>query len=97
VGKCGTDRQPTDENTIRRMRFACWINKATDTHSKYVIIFIAFPLQQWLRERAFMFRYNYIASLLIIKKNVIILVWAMRADCACCEFKMVFRVSFKLI
>jgi len=33
-----------------RMRFACRITKATDTHSEYVIVF-AFPLQQWLRER----------------------------------------------
>jgi hypothetical protein len=32
------------------MIFACWISKATDTHSEYVI-FIAFPQQQWLRER----------------------------------------------
>jgi hypothetical protein len=37
--------------TIWRMCFACWITKATDTHSKHVI-FIAFPRQQWLRERA---------------------------------------------
>ena len=37
--------------TIWRMHFACWITKATDTHSEYVI-FIAFPRQQWLRERA---------------------------------------------
>ena len=37
--------------TIRRMRFACWVTKATDTHSEYIIL-IAFPLQQWLRERA---------------------------------------------
>jgi hypothetical protein len=29
--------------TIRLIRFACWIPKATDTHSEYVI-FIAFPL-----------------------------------------------------
>jgi len=38
-----TDRQATDDNTIRRMRIACWINKATNTlsHSKYVIV-IAF-------------------------------------------------------
>jgi hypothetical protein len=36
---------------IRRMRFACWVTKATDTHSEYVIL-IAFPRQQWLRERA---------------------------------------------
>ena len=32
----------------RRMRFACWLNKATDTHSEYAI-FIAFQRQQWLR------------------------------------------------
>jgi hypothetical protein len=35
--------------TIRRMRIACWITKATNTHSEYVI-FIAFLLQQWLHE-----------------------------------------------
>jgi hypothetical protein len=28
------------------MRFACWITKATDTHSEHVI-FTALPLQQW--------------------------------------------------
>jgi hypothetical protein len=38
------------------MRFACWITKATDTHSEYVIL-IAFPLQQWLRERASVSRF----------------------------------------
>jgi hypothetical protein len=31
------------------MRFACWIAKATETHSEYVIL-IAFVRQQWLRE-----------------------------------------------
>lgn len=36
-----------DDNVIRRMRFARWLNKATDTLSKYVI-FIAFQRQQWL-------------------------------------------------
>jgi len=34
--------------TMWRMRIACWIPKATDTHSKYVILF--FPPQQWLHE-----------------------------------------------
>ena len=33
--------------TIWRMRIACWLSKATDTHLQYVIL-IAFPLQQWL-------------------------------------------------
>jgi hypothetical protein len=41
----------TDDNIIRCMRFACWITKATDTHSEYVIL-IAFPRQKWFRERA---------------------------------------------
>jgi formylmethanofuran dehydrogenase subunit E-like metal-binding protein len=50
-----TARQATDDNTIRRMRFACWIAKATDTHSEYVIL-IVFTRQQWLRERASMLR-----------------------------------------
>jgi hypothetical protein len=36
---------------IRRMRFSCLITKATNAHSEYVIL-IAFPLQQWLHERA---------------------------------------------
>jgi len=31
--------------TLRRMRFACRIPKATNTHFQYVII-IAFPLQK---------------------------------------------------
>jgi len=29
------------------MRIACWIPKATDTHTEYVTL-IAFPQQQWL-------------------------------------------------
>ena len=36
--------------TIWRMRIVCWIPKATDTCSQYVIL-SAFPLQQWLRKR----------------------------------------------
>jgi hypothetical protein len=62
VGKYGTARQATDDDIIRRMRFACWITKATDTHSEYVIR-IAFQRQQWLRERASMLRYVYIGGL----------------------------------
>jgi len=38
---------------IWRMRIACWLTKAKDTHSEYVIL-IAFPLQHWLHERASM-------------------------------------------
>ena len=44
------DRQVTDTNIIRRMRFMCSIIKATDKHSEYVTR-IAAPLQQLLHER----------------------------------------------
>ena len=62
--KYGTARQATDNNIIRRMRFACWITKATDTRSEHVIL-IAVPQQQFLRERASMYRYTYIVSLVL--------------------------------
>jgi len=39
-------RQSTDDNKIRRVRFACWTNKATNIHSENVIL-TAFPVQQW--------------------------------------------------
>jgi hypothetical protein len=42
------------QTTIWRMRIVCWIPKATNAHSKYVII-IAFSLQQWLHERTSVF------------------------------------------
>jgi hypothetical protein len=47
---------------IWHLHIACWIPKATNTHSQYVII-TDFPLQQWLRERAVVLRYTYIACL----------------------------------
>jgi hypothetical protein len=50
--------------TILRMRFECWIPKATNTRSEYVIL-IAFPLQHWLRERAPVLRYMFIACLVL--------------------------------
>jgi hypothetical protein len=36
--------------TIRRIHIACWITKATNTHSQYVIL-IAFPQQQKFHKR----------------------------------------------
>jgi hypothetical protein len=60
--KSARARQATDDNIIQRMRFECWITKATDTHSEYVIL-IAFPRQQWLREKALILRFTYIAFL----------------------------------
>jgi len=50
--------------TIRRMRVAYWIPKATNTHSQYVVL-IAFPLQQWLYESPSMLRYTYMARIVV--------------------------------
>jgi hypothetical protein len=49
VENFGRARQTIDD-IIRRMRFACWMNKAIDTHSEYVILIVV-PWQQWLLER----------------------------------------------
>jgi hypothetical protein len=50
--------------TIWRMRIACRMTTATNTNSENVgLMFIAFPLQEWLRERASMLSYTYIACL----------------------------------
>jgi hypothetical protein len=41
------------------MRIACWVTKAINTHSEYVII--GFPRQQFLHQRGSLLRYTYIA------------------------------------
>jgi len=51
---------------VWRTRIACWIPQATDTHLKYVILLLAFLLQQWLYERASMLRYKHPACLVNI-------------------------------
>jgi hypothetical protein len=50
--------------TTSRMSFTCWITKATNTHSEYVIV-TTFPLQQLLHERASMLSYKYFTYLVI--------------------------------
>jgi hypothetical protein len=53
---------------IWRMPIACWLPKATNTHSDCVIL-IAFPLQQWLHESASMLRYTYSACLVNVRAD----------------------------
>ena len=60
VEKCGRAGQVTDDTLTPRMRSACWVLKATDTHWEYVIL-IAFPRQQSLLERTGVLHYPYIA------------------------------------
>jgi hypothetical protein len=45
VEKYHRARWATDDNIIWCMHFACWANKATDTHSECVIVLIALPRQ----------------------------------------------------
>jgi hypothetical protein len=52
--------------TIWRLRIACWITKANNTHTGCAIL-PAFPHQQWLlHERASILRYTYIAACLVL-------------------------------
>jgi hypothetical protein len=52
---------------IWRMRTACWIPKATSTHTEYVILIANFPLQQRLHERSPVLRYTYTGCLVHIR------------------------------
>jgi hypothetical protein len=45
------------QTKIRHMRISCWLTKAADTQSEYVIL-IVLPRQKCLRERALMLRLN---------------------------------------
>ena len=49
-----------DDNITRRMRIACWVPKATNTHSEY-----DFLLPQLLYERASILRYTHRACFVI--------------------------------
>jgi len=62
---------------IRRMRFACRITKATDTHLEYVIL-SALPRQTWLREGNSIFRYAYFSRLVPLHRP------ALRKMCFTC-------------
>jgi len=68
MGKNIVERE-RPQMTIWRMRIACWIPKATNTHSEYVISF-AVPLQAWLHERASMLRYSKLRVLLCTEENL---------------------------
>ena len=57
--KYGTARRITGDSIIRRMRIACWITEATDTHAEYVMLLV------FTRQRGYTkaYVYTYIAYL----------------------------------
>ena len=65
--------------TIWCMHIACWIPKATNTHTGY-IKFIAFSLQQWLQEPTSILHFIYTACLVLYD-----LVWVLRTHELCGE------------
>jgi hypothetical protein len=84
VEKYCTVGQATDDSITRRMRCACWITKATDTHLEFVLL-IDFSLQLWLRERATMLRHTYIACLAVIDvPEGLSTEFSLQPHCCCC-------------
>ena len=65
--KYGRAGLATDDNIIWRMRFACWIPKDIDTNLAYLKV-IAFPQQKLLSERASNLLYNYVTSVVTLRK-----------------------------
>jgi len=66
IRKCAKIVEPGRlQMKIWRMRVACWIPKATNIHSEYVMP-INFPLQQRLHESKSMLRYTYNVCLVFI-------------------------------
>jgi hypothetical protein len=61
-------RQATDDNITRRKRFACWINKATDTHSDSVII-IVFPRNNGYADVSHCYVIHICVLICIVKHN----------------------------
>jgi len=62
VEKYSGARQAANDNIVWHMHVVCWITKATDAHSEYVIL-IAFPLQQGLHKCTSVLCYTSIAHL----------------------------------
>ena len=66
--------QVTDDNIIWHICIACWITKATNAHSEYVILF-ASSLQQWLHEHSSVLHYTYITRLLVVVIVPLYVIW----------------------
>ena len=69
--KYGKEGQAADDSRIRRMRFACWLTKVTDTHSEYTVL-TASPQQQWLHECAAMLCICTLPPLFLLKNRELV-------------------------
>jgi hypothetical protein len=64
VEEYGKERQDKEDNTIRRMRFACWITKATNTLSEYVT-YLCFHRKSGYSNARQCYVYTYIVCLFV--------------------------------
>ena len=88
VGKyCRAGRH---QMTIWRMRVAYWIPKTTNIHTGYAVL-IAYPLQQWLHERASLLR-NSTLLVLFLRHFVLALLTGTEQQKRSIIFVQVFRV-----
>jgi hypothetical protein len=72
VEKYGRARQASDDTIIRRMRFACWINKATNTHLEYVILIVLHGNNGYAKApECYIYMYNASLVLFYMKLNVV--------------------------
>jgi hypothetical protein len=61
--------------TTEHLSIPCWIINATNTHLEYVIV-IAFPLQQWLQDRASFLRNIYLACVpFVVRFPILYISW----------------------
>ena len=75
---CARVRAPTPTHALRtRMQ-----SRALLTHTKKYVILIAFPRQQWFRERALILRYTYSACLV---SSVLITLLVLAAGLQLCD------------
>jgi hypothetical protein len=100
VEKYGTVGQTINDNIIQCTRFVCWVPKATNTNSQYVLL-ISFARQQGFRERVSVLRHStlLVFSLLLIDGSGAALLPRVRKglgsdlewDCYSCDMRNVFR------
>ena len=80
--KYGIARQAKGDKVIWCMCIACWVTKATNTCSEYVILTV-FSWQQWLHKCTSLLCYTYIVlfcCLGVVKKNTILEVYTAFAE-----------------
>ena len=93
--KYATAGQATDDSIVRCIRVACWLNRATDLHSEYVIL-IAFLRQRMLKRKRLMLRLYVMYCTMPVVLTVgfselsMFLVYSRQEVCFCLSFEVDF-------